>query len=924
MSSEKRKIAYIDGKPYEIGPKHTSILKFVKSYIGEKKVPTLCDDPNLAPYGACRVCSVEVALEKDGPTKVVASCHTPVGENQHIFTNNEDLKNLRKNIVELVLTDHPMECSTCEVNNNCELQTVANDLGIKDHRYNNPKQNKGIPKDTSHSYMRMNLDNCINCGRCVRACDEIQGSFVLTMSGRGFESRITTDNNMLFGDSSCVSCGACAHTCPTDAISDVFASKSADYDEKVRTTCSYCGVGCNLEASIKDGKVVSIDTPKETEVNAGHTCLKGRYAFGFYDHKDRLRSPLIKRNGKFEEASWDEAYDYIKNKLNKIVKENGPDAVAGISSARCTNEENYVFQKMIRAVIGTNNIDCCARICHSPTAWGMQQTFGTGAATNSTEDIYHADLFLVIGANPTNAHPVTGAKIKQQVMKGKKLIVLDPITTDIAKLADYHIRLRPGTNVAVLNMMLYYIVTSKLYKEDFILSRTEGFENFVNGIKKLDINQLAKVAGVDKQQVKEAAIAYATAKNSMEFHGLGVTEHEQGSKTVMLIADLAMITGNIGRKGVGVNPLRGQNNVQGAADMGCQPHQGAGYFPVADKKIQDFYTEKYGVVHPTKAGLKIPEIFDGAINKEVKALWIIGEDVVQTDPNSAHVAQAMNALDLLVVQEIFMSETAKHADVVLPGTTFLEKDGTFTNTERRVQRVNKAAEPLPGTKPDGVIVTDMMKKLGYDQPTYDADQVLAEIADIVPFFKGITRERLGKLGLQWPVKEDGTDTKILHEKEFKLGKGRIKYFDWKESSEVEKNKKDYPLILTTSRVLQHYNAATMTRRTSNIEIVDEDILLVHPIDANKRELNTGDVARLYSGRGEVSLKVEVTDKVKEGVVFTTFHFPEHMVNMVTGHGKDEETKCAEYKVSSVEVQKISNMFKTEVDTNKDSAEVKRA
>ncbi len=582
-----------------------------------------------------------------------------------------------------------------------------------------------------------------------------------------------------------------------------------------------------------------------------------------------------------------------------------------------------MFQKMIRAAIGTNNIDCCARICHSPTAWGMQQTFGTGAATNSTEDIYHADLFLVIGANPTNAHPVTGAKIKQQVMKGKKLIVLDPITTDIAKLADYHIRLRPGTNVAVLNMMLYYIVKGNLLNKDFVENRTEGFDEFLNHINGLDIDHLASVAGVDKQLVKEAAIAYATAKNSMEFHGLGVTEHEQGSKTVMLIADLAMITGNIGRRGVGVNPLRGQNNVQGAADMGCQPHQGAGYFPVADKKIQDFYTEKYGAVHPTKAGLKIPEIFDAAINKEVKGLWIIGEDIVQTDPNSAHVIKAMESLDLLVVQEIFMSETAKLADVVLPGTTFLEKDGTFTNTERRVQRVNKAAEPLPGTKPDGVIVTEMMQKLGYDQPTYDADQVLAEVADVVPFFKGITRERLGKLGLQWPVKEDGTDTKILHEKEFKLGKGRLKSFDWKESTEIKNNIKEYPLILTTSRVLQHYNAATMTRRTKNLNIVDEDILLVNPIDAKERELNNGDIARLYSGRGEVSLKVEVTDKVKEGIVFTTFHFPEHMVNMVTGDGKDEETKCAEYKVSAVQVQKISNKFKTEISPSEKQAEIVR-
>ncbi|SVA37576.1 uncharacterized protein METZ01_LOCUS90430 [marine metagenome] len=907
-NGKSHKIAYIDGVAHQIKSDHTSILKFVREHVGEKKIPTLCDDSNLAPYGACRVCSVDVALQKDGATKTVASCHTPVTENSYIITDNKDLKNLRKNIVELVLTDHPMTCSTCEVNNNCELQTLANDLGISEHRYNKPKQNKGIPKDISHAYMRMNLDNCINCGRCVRACDEIQGSFVLTMSGRGFESRITTDNNMLFGDSSCVSCGACAHTCPTDAISDVFQSKSAIADEKIRTTCSYCGVGCNLEVAIKNNKVLSIDTPKDTEVNAGHTCLKGRYAFGFYNHKDRLTSPLIKKNGKFEKATWNEAYDFIKDKLNEIKKKHGPDAIAGISSARCTNEENYVFQKMIRAAIGTNSVDCCARICHSPTAWGLQQTFGTGAATNSTDDIYHADLFLVIGANPTNAHPVTGSKIKQQAMKGKKLIVLDPVKTELAKMADYHIQLRPGTNVAVLNMMLYFILEAGLENKSFIEERCEGFEDFAKEIKRLNIDNLEKVCGVSRESIKEAAIAYATAKNSMEFHGLGVTEHTQGSKTVMLIADLAMITGNLGRKGVGVNPLRGQNNVQGAADMGCQPHQGAGYLPVADKKIQEYYSEKYGIVHPTKAGLKIPQIFDSAINGNLKAVWILGEDVVQTDPNSAHVIKAMESLDLLVVQEIFMSETAKYATVVLPGTTFLEKNGTFTNTERRIQKVNQVAKPFPGSKPDGVIITEMMQRLGYKQLLYDADEVLAEIADVVSFFKGVTRKRLGKFGLQWPVKEDGTDTKILHKETFKLGKGKIKYFDWKETNELIENKKEFPLILTTSRVLQHYNAATMTRRTDNLKIVNKDILLVNPKDSKERNLNTGDIARLYSARGEVNLTVEVTDKVKKGIVFTTFHFPEHMVNMVTGHGKDEETMCAEYKVSAVQVQKISNVF----------------
>jgi formate dehydrogenase major subunit len=539
-------------------------------------------------------------------------------------------------------------------------------------------------------------------------------------------------------------------------------------------------------------------------------------------------------------------------------------------------------------------------VCNKHSEWG--------AATNSTDDIYHADLFLVIGANPTTAHPVTGAKIKQQVMKGKKLIVLDPVTTEIAKLADYHIKLRPGTNVAVLNMMLHFIIKAKLHNVDFVRDRTEGFEKFIKEIERQDVDQLAKIAGVDKEMVKQAAIAYATAKNSMEFHGLGVTEHEQGSKTVMLIADLAMITGNIGRKGVGVNPLRGQNNVQGAADMGCQPHQGAGYFNVAEEKNQKYYSEKYGVTHPTKPGLKIPEMFDAAIKKDLKAVWIIGEDIVQTDPDSSHVIKAMNSLELLVVQEIFMSETAKLATVVLPGTTFLEKDGTFTNTERRIQRVNRAAPPLTGTKTDAVIVTQMMQKLGFDQPNYDADLVLKEIADVVPFFKGVTRERLGEFGLQWPVEADGTDTKILYKETFKLGKGQLKNFDWKESAEITDNQKEYPLILTTSRALQHYNCGTMTRRTNNIELMDEDILLIHPKDAAQRDLITGDFGRLYSGRGKVDLKVEVTDKVKQGVVFTTFHFPEHMVNMVTGHGKDEETMCAEYKVSSVEIKKISNRF----------------
>jgi len=905
--------AFLDGHPCELKQGET-ILQFTRRYLGEDHIPTLCDDPRMKPYGACRVCSVDVALKMDGPVKAVASCHTPVTKGMHIYTNSENIKKLRKNIVELVLTDHPLDCLTCEVNGNCELQDVAAKVGIRKVRYWQPETHLDRTKDESHPYMRMDLSKCINCSRCVRACDEIQGQFVLTMSGRGFDAKISADNNALFGDSSCVSCGACAETCPTAAISDAFQSKSLEAEKTVRTVCSYCGVGCNLEVSVKNNEVLSIRAPWDAETNAGHTCLKGRYAFKFYKHPDRLTSPLIKnkQSGEFEKATWDQAYDFIADKLNTIKKQYGPDSIGGISSSRCTNEENYLMQKFIRAVVGTNNIDCCARVCHSPTAYGMQQSFGTGAATNSIADLEFTDCMMVTGANPTAAHPVTGAKIKQQAMKGKTLIVLDPVKTELAKLANYHLQLRPGTNVAMLNTLLYFIVQENekspgLIDQKFIDTRCEGYEDFLRQIKQLDVDEMCAITGVDKELTRQAAIAYASAPNAMSFHGLGVTEHSQGSKTVMLIANLAMITGNIGRPGVGVCPLRGQNNVQGSADMGCQPHQGAGYLPMDKMENQKYYEEKYGVPSPVVAGLKIPQMYDAMLDGKFKALWIMGEDLAQTDPNTHHVVSALKQLDLLVVQEIFFTETCKLADVVLPGTSFLEKSGTFTNGERRIQQVNAAVEPLAGTKTDGQIMIDIMNHMGYAQSEdthgeYVASEMLKEVASVVPFFAGATWEGLGEQGLQWPVNADGSDTKILHVDTFKRGKGKFHFFDWKESRELETNKKQFPLILTTSRVLQHYNAATMTRRTANSEIITEDILLLNPVDAKIKGIKTGDKARLFSSRGEVTLTAEVSDKVKPGIVFTTFHFPEHMVNNVTSSECDTETMCPEYKVVAVDVE----------------------
>ena len=910
ITAEKtaEKVAYIDGVAYPI-KEGESILAFLRRNFGPDYVPTLCDAPNLEPFGSCRVCSVDVALTANGSSKAMASCHTPVMPGYYIAPHSERIQSLRKNIIELVLTDHPLDCLTCEVNNNCELQTVAARVGVRDVRYPEGKNHLDRKKDLSHPYMTSDFSKCINCFRCVRACDEVQGQFVLSMAGRGFESHIVKGAETTFFESDCVSCGACAQACPTSAISDVFESKSIVFDKKERTVCTYCGVGCNLDVATVNGKIKSIQAPYDADVNQGHTCLKGRYAFAFYNHPDRLRSPMIKRNGEFVEVSWNEAYDFIASELIRIKDTYGPDSIAGISSARGTNEENYLMQKFIRAVIGTNNIDSCARVCHSPTAIGMQRTFGTGAATNSIRDLKVTDCIMVIGANPTSGHPVTGAKLKQVAMSGRTSIVIDPRRTELAKYATYHLQLRPGTNVAVLNMMLYYIVKENLEDKNFIASRTEGYEDFRQNILKLNIDEMEKISGVDRELVRKAAIAYASAPNAMSFHGLGVTEHSQGTFTIMLITDLAMITGNIGRPGVGVNPLRGQNNVQGAADMGCQPYQGAGYFDVSDpvyhKKYEDFYNAKL----PNYAGLKIPQMYDAALNDKMKAMWVIGEDMAQTDPNTHHVVGAINKLELFVVQELFMTETAKLATVILPAASFLEKSGTFTNGERRIQRVNQVVEPIAGTKSDGQIIVDIMNRMGYAQPDYNPYWVLEEISQIIPFFEGVKWDELGSNGKQWPVGKDGKGTPILHTDTFKRGKGKFVYNDWKESEEIVKNGKEYPYIITTNRELEHYNCGAMTRRTGNVLIVTDDVLLINPADAKKHLINEGDMVCVESLRGKVDIKARITDEVKPGVLSSTFHFPEIMLNNITSSISDSEAMCPEYKVVSVNIRKSKGEYK---------------
>ena len=907
------KTAFIDNIKYKLSEGET-ILSFVRRHRGIDIIPTLCQADNLDNYGSCRICSVEVSLKENGPSKVMASCHTPVAEGMYIYPSGERIQKLRKNILELVLTDYPQD-KIQSVNGrlSTEFQKVLSSVGIPEVRYPTLTNRSATIEDKSHPYIWSDFSECIKCYRCVRACDELQSEHVLAVMGRGIESRIIKGYNESFIDSPCVSCGACVQACPTNALSDRYGTKTVMADKVVRTVCTYCGVGCNLEVKVKEGMVMGIQAPMDAEVNRGHTCVKGRYAFEFYNHSDRLKSPLIKRDGRFEEVSWEEAYAYTAKRFNEIRDKYGPDSLAGISSARCTNEENYLMQKFFRVVIGTNNIDGCARVCHAPTAMGMQWAFGTGAATNSVSDIYKTSCILLVGSNPTSAHPVTGTRIRSVVQRGVPLIVIDPLRTDLAKFATYHLQNRPGTNVAVLNMFAWYILEEGLTDKNFIDKRTEGWDDFLTYLRNLSIDEMEKICGVDRELVRMAAREYASAPEAMEFHGLGVTEHWQGTKAITLLLNIAMMTGNIGKEGSGINPLRGQNNVQGAADMGVQPHQGPGYLDVDDPLNRVIFKNFYGREHPSGTGLRIPEMFGAAQRGDLRAMWIMGEDLLQTDPNTCHVRNALENLEFLVVQELFMTDTARIADVVFPASSFLEKEGTFTNAERRVQKVQRVVDPLPGTRPDGRIVVEMMNAMGYPENEYSPDSILGEISGIVPFFKGVRWDTLGENGKQWPVREDGSDTKILHTDSFKRGKGKFHTWAFEESPEILSNSAEYPYILTTGRGLEHYNSGTMTRRTPNRELVTADILFIHPQDAEAKGIKSGDFVNIYSERGQTNMQVKLSDMVNPGVIYTTFHFPEAAINLLTSSVGDEYTLTPEYKVVAVDFKKsFQKLFKNGV------------
>jgi formate dehydrogenase major subunit len=863
-------------------------------------VPTLCYDPRLASFGACRVCLVGVKGAR-GP---VAACTTPVREGMIVDTKDAAATRVAKGVVELVLSDYPDDALAREGDRN-ELRDVAAHFGLKKSRYKGERHD--YAKDDRHPYIKVDMNECIVCGRCVRACDEIQGTFALAYAGRGFGTRIVAGADSGFTDSACVSCGACVQTCPTGALDETAFKAKETLDRTVTTTCAYCGVGCSLEVHVRDEQVVAIDPAEHGPSNLGHTCVKGRFAHQYARSKDRLTSPMMRRtDGTWREATWDEAMGFVATRIGEIVAKHGPDAVAAISSSRCTNEENYVLQKLFRAAVGTNNIDNCSRVCHSPTSLGLIRSLGESGGTNSFADIDLTRCMLVTGANPTEGHPVVGARMKEAALHGAKLIVVDPRRIELAAMADVYLQLRPGSNVAVYNGLAHVILRDGLADAEFLGKRVELVEEFRAHVAKWDPKRVEEISGVPAKDLERAAHLYATTSPAAIFYGLGVTEQSQGVSGVRTLTNLAILTGNLGKHGAGSNPLRGQNNVQGSSDMGALPNYLTMYRRMNDDAVRIAFEQRWGRSIPVERGLMIPEMFTKAVSGELKAMYVFGEDIAQTDPNLEHVEKALTALELLVVHDIFENVTARFAHVMLPGSSFLEKTGTFTNAERRVQMVREVVPPPAGARRDLDILLELSKRLGFAMPHASAADVMDEIAALTPHMAGVSHERLGTQGLQWPVwTKDHPGTPVLYEESFATDSGRARLFavDWEPPG--EKASDEFPLVLITGRQLAHYNSGTQTRRTGNLELQGEDWVELSPDDAADLGVAWGDVVEVESARGMVTTRACVTTRVAPGNVFLSFHFPEVKTNLLTSASSDPGTRCPEYKVSAVRVRKVA-------------------
>jgi len=899
----------IDGLPATVNA-GSSILRAARE--SGVDIPKLCATDSLKPFGSCRMCLVEVEGRKGYP----ASCTTPVEAGMKIRTQTDALSKIRRNVMELYISDHPLDCLTCSANGDCELQDMAGAVGLRDVRYGmDGKNHLDAPVDASNPYFQFDASKCIVCSRCVRACDEVQGTFALTIQGRGFDSKVSAGIGEDFLDSECVSCGACVQACPTATLMEKSIVDHGQPDHKVVTTCAYCGVGCSFQVEMKGDQVVRMTPYKDGEANHGHSCVKGRFAWGYASHKDRIMKPMVREttDDPWREVSWEEAIQYTAKRFKEIQEKYGRKSIGGITSSRCTNEEVYVVQKMIRTAFLNNNVDTCARVCHSPTGYGLKTTLGTSAGTQPFDSVMDTDVMMVIGANPTAAHPVFASQMKRRLREGAKLIVIDPREIGLVRSArieaEHHIALSPGTNVPVVNALAHVIVSEGLADEEYIRERCdlESFEAWKAMIlgEENSPEVVAKVAGVDAETLRAAARLFGNAKNGSIYYGLGVTEHSQGSTMVMGMANLAMLTGNIGRSGVGVNPLRGQNNVQGSCDMGSFPHELPGYRHVSVDEVRTEFEKHWGVTIDPEPGFRIPNMFDAAIAGEYMGMYIQGEDLAQSDPNTHHVEAALSNMECIVVQDLFLNETAKFAHVFLPGTSFLEKDGTFTNAERRINRV-RPVMPAQQGKQEWLITQELAQAMGYEMDFETSAAIMDEIAELTPTFRNVSFKMLDDIGsVQWPCNEAAPEgTPIMHIDQFVRGKGLFVETDYEPT--LEKANRKFPLLLTTGRILSQYNVGAQTRRTENNVWHSEDVLEVHPSDAETTGVRDGELVALASRKGDITLRAKITTRVKPGVVYTTFHNPETGANVVTTEYSDWATSCPEYKVTAVRIAPASH------------------